>query len=107
MEKTEVDRVLRRNVDIDLNPALSEEGQYIRDNVTMEGYRRLLAIASLDGLVEASQLSRVLGGASSEVQLMLTKIFWEEYGCGKLEKKHSFHQVPYGIQNCFSMTYGN
>jgi len=49
----------------------------------------LLAIASLDGLVEASQLSRVLGGASSEVQVMLTRILWEEYGSGKLERKHS------------------
>ncbi len=41
--------------------------------------------------MEASQLSRVLGGAGSDVQLMLTKILWEEYGAGKLERKHSFH----------------
>ena len=73
----------------DLDPELSEDGRYIRDHVSDEGYRRLLAIASLDGLVEASQLSRVLGGASSEVQLMLTRILWEEYGGGKLERKHS------------------
>jgi hypothetical protein len=73
----------------DLDPELSEDGYYIRDYVTDEGYRRLLAIASLDGLVEASQLSRVLGGASSEVQLMLMRILWEEYGSGKLERKHS------------------
>ena len=73
----------------DLDPELSEDGRYIRDHVSDEGYRRLLAIASLDGLVEASQLSRVLGGASSEVQLMLTRILWEEYGSGKLERKHS------------------
>ena len=53
------------------------------------GYRHLLTIASLDGLVEASQLSRVLGGVGSDVQLMLTKILWEEYGGGKLERKHS------------------
>ncbi len=73
----------------DLNPELSEDGRYIRDHISDAGYRRLLAIASLDGLVEASQLSRVLGGASSEVQLMLTRILWEEYGSGKLERKHS------------------
>ncbi|MBN4077989.1 iron-containing redox enzyme family protein [Nitrospina gracilis] len=73
----------------ELNPELSEDGRYIRDHISEAGYRRLLAIASLDGLVEASQLSRVLGGASSEVQLMLTRILWEEYGSGKLERKHS------------------
>jgi hypothetical protein len=73
----------------DLDPELSEDGRYIRDDISEVGYRRLLSIASLDGLVEASQLSRVLGGASSEVQLMLTRILWEEYGSGKLERKHS------------------
>ena len=73
----------------DLDPELSEDGRYIRDHVSDAGYRRLLAIASLDGLVEASQLSRVLGGASSEMQVMLTRILWEEYGSGKLERKHS------------------
>ena len=73
----------------DMDPELSEDGRYIRDHVSDAGYRRLLAIASLDGLVEASQLSRVLGGASSEMQVMLTRILWEEYGSGKLERKHS------------------
>jgi hypothetical protein len=80
---------LRDRVQEDLNPELSEDGRYIRDHVSDTGYRRLLAIASLDGLVEASQLSRVLGGASSEVQVMLTRILWEEYGSGKLDRKHS------------------
>ena len=73
----------------DMDPELSGNGRYIRDHVSDAGYRRLLAIASLDGLVEASQLSRVLGGASSEMQVMLTRILWEEYGSGKLERKHS------------------
>ena len=59
----------------------------------MAGYKRLLAITSLDGLVEASQLSRVLGGVGNEMQLMLAKIFWEEYGCGKLPHKHSSYFI--------------
>jgi len=49
----------------------------------------ILAIASIDGLVEASQLSRVLGGAGNEVQSTLTRIFIEEYGKGILARKHS------------------
>ncbi|MBT6296462.1 MAG: iron-containing redox enzyme family protein, partial [Nitrospina sp.] len=50
-------------------------------------------ITSLDGLVEASQLSRVLGGVGNEIQLMLAKIFWEEYGGGKLSHKHSSYFI--------------
>jgi hypothetical protein len=80
---------LRDRVQEDLNPELSEDGRFIRDHISDTGYRKLLAIASLDGLVEASQLSRVLGGASSEVQVMLMRILWEEYGSGKLDRKHS------------------
>lgn len=53
------------------------------------GYRRLLAIASLDGLVEASQLSRTLGGVSNDIHSMLTRVLVEEYGGGKLNRKHS------------------
>ena len=87
----DVTQALCVRADVDLNPELSKEGQYIRDDISEEGYCHLLAIASLDGLVEASQLSRVLGGAGSDVQLMLTRILWEEYGGGKLERKHSSH----------------
>ena len=91
LQEVNVFRALCERVDEDLNPGLTEEGRYIRDHISKPGYRQLLSIASLDGLVEASQLSRVLGGAGSEVQLMLTKIFWEEYGGGKFERKHSSH----------------
>ncbi len=85
----EVRKALRSRVTEDLDPKPSTEGLYFRNEMTKTGYRRLLAIASLDGLVEASQLSRVLGGASNEVQSMLTRIFFEEYGKGILAKKHS------------------
>jgi len=78
-------------VDEDLKPNLSEDGRYIREHISETSYCKFLKIASLDGLVEASQLSRMLGGAGSKVQLMLTKILWEEYGGGKFEKKHSSH----------------
>jgi hypothetical protein len=85
----EVRTALQHRVAEDLDPKPSAEGLYFRNEMTETGYRRLLAIASLDGLVEASQLSRVLGGASNEVQAMLTKIFLEEYGSAKLTRKHS------------------
>jgi heme oxygenase-like protein len=80
---------LRKRIAGDLDPEPSQESLYFRNEMTEEGYKRLLAIASLDGLVEASQLSRVLGGAANEIQSMLTRIFLEEYGCGRYPRKHS------------------
>ena len=85
----EVKKALRDRVVEDLDPKPSAESIFFRDEMTKTGYRHLLAIASLDGLVEASQLSRVLGGVGNEVQSMLTRIFSEEYGKGILARKHS------------------
>lgn len=82
---------LRDRVEEDLQPEPSPDGLFIRNEISKSGYQRLLAITSLDGLVEASQLSRTLGGVGNEVQMMLTRILWEEYGSGKLSRKHSTH----------------
>ena len=73
----------------DVSPAPSATGLYFRDEVNEAGYRRLLAIASLDGLVEASQLSRTLGGVSNDIHAVMTRLLVEEYGGGRLNRKHS------------------
>jgi hypothetical protein len=73
----------------DVAPPPSADGLYFRERVGEAGYRKLLAIASLDGLVEASQLSRTLGGASNGVHAVMTRLFVEEYGGGRLARKHS------------------
>ena len=73
----------------DLAPPPSSEGVYFRDHMGIAGYRKLLQIASLDGLVEASQLSRTLGGVSNEIHSMMTRLLVEEYGGGRLSRKHS------------------
>ncbi len=80
---------LSQRADRDLHPPLSETKRYLRDDMNLEGYRILLAIASLDGLVEASRLSRILGGASNEIQSTLVRVLLEEYGNGRLARKHS------------------
>jgi hypothetical protein len=80
---------LRRRAAQDLAPPPSAEGTYFRDRVSTAGYRRLLEIASLDGLVEASQMSRTLGGVSNKIHSMMTRLLVEEYGGGRLERKHS------------------
>ena len=80
---------LIERADQDLNPSVSESKRYLREGLTLEGYRLLLAIASLDGLVEASRLSRILGGASNEIQATLFRVLLEEYGNGRLARKHS------------------
>ncbi len=94
LKTTAVEDALRDRVADDLSPEPSEASLYFQDEMTKTGYCQLLGIASLDGLVEASQLSRVLGGVGNVVQSMLTRILLEEYGGGRLERKHtSFFSV--------------
>jgi hypothetical protein len=91
----DVHRALRDRAAADLDAPPSTSGVYFRDHATLAGYRRLIAITSLDGLVEASQLSRTLGGVSNPIHEMLTRLLLEEYGGGRLERKHStyFHTM--------------
>lgn len=89
VEKGNVADGLRIRAAEDLAPLPSPEGIYFRDHMGIAGYRSLLQIASLDGLVEASQLSRTLGGVSNEIQSMMTRLLVEEYGGGRLSRKHS------------------
>ncbi|MGH8503916.1 MAG: iron-containing redox enzyme family protein [Gammaproteobacteria bacterium] len=85
----DIARALIERAEADLDPPYSADDYFFRDQMTLEGYRHLLAIASLDGLVEASQLSRILGGAANPVHARLTRLLLEEYGFGHLERKHS------------------
>lgn len=73
----------------DRTPRPTPQSQWLADSMGIDGYRRLLEVSSLNGLVEASQLSRALGGAPTSVQATLSRIFVEEYGGGRLAKKHS------------------
>jgi hypothetical protein len=88
-DEGEVSETLRRRAAADLAPLVSADGLYFRSRMKVGGYRRLLKIASLDGLVEASQLSRTLGGVGNEIHSMMTRLLVEEYGGGRLERKHS------------------
>jgi hypothetical protein len=65
-DKGDVSDGLRRRAAEDLAPSSSQEAIYFRDHMGIAGYRRLLQIASLDGLVEASQLSRTLAGCPTK-----------------------------------------
>jgi len=89
LKELDIVAALQERTAEDLDPEPSQTGLFFRNDMSQAGYRHLLAIASLDGLVEASQLSRVIGGVGNEVQSMLTKILMEEYGGGKLARKHS------------------
>jgi hypothetical protein len=80
---------LKERAAADLAPGPSLDQKFFSEQVSLRGYRRLLEIASLDGLVEASQLSRTLGGVGNEVHSMLTRLLVEEYGGGRLARKHS------------------
>jgi Iron-containing redox enzyme len=85
----DVKQALRARAAADVDPPLNQSDRYLREQMTAAGYRHLLAIASFDGLVEASRLSRILGGAGNEIQSTLTRVLIEEYGGGRLPRKHS------------------
>jgi hypothetical protein len=89
LQAVDVKQALLDRVAADIDPALSADDRYFREQMSEAGYRRLLAIASLDGLVEASQLSRTLGGVGNDVHSVLTRLLIEEYGGGRLARKHS------------------
>ncbi|RCJ34129.1 hypothetical protein A6770_17525 [Nostoc minutum NIES-26] len=89
LQQCDVKQALIERGAADLDPPLSDDSRYIREQMTEAGYRHLLAIASFDGLVEGSRLSRILGGAANEVQCMLVRVLLEEYGNGRLSRKHS------------------
>ncbi|MBD1936801.1 iron-containing redox enzyme family protein [Microcoleus sp. FACHB-68] len=85
----QVKQALLDRGDADLNPPLSEDSRYLREQMSETGYRRVLAIGSFDGLVEGSRMCAILGGAANEVQSTLTRVLIEEYGNGRLSRKHS------------------
>ncbi len=89
IHESDVRRALLNRSMLDLAPEPTSAGRYFMEEATVTGYRRLLAIASLDGLVEASQLSRMLGGPGNRISAVLTRLVVEEYGFGRLNKKHS------------------
>lgn len=89
LDLSEIKQGLKERADADLNPPVTANKRYLREEMSLAGYRHLLAIASLDGLVEASRLSRILGGASNEIQATLIRVLLEEYGNGRLSRKHS------------------
>jgi Iron-containing redox enzyme len=88
-QQLDIRKELTERAEVDLNPPVTENKRYLCETLTIEGYRWLLAIVSLDGLVEASRMSRILGGASNEVQAMLIRVLMEEYGNGRFNRKHS------------------
>lgn len=88
-QQVDVKQALSERAAADLDPPLSPDSRYLREQMTEAGYRRVLAIGSFDGLVEGSRLSRILGGAANEVHSTLTRVLMEEYGNGRLARKHS------------------
>lgn len=89
IKQLDVKQALIERSACDLNPPLSEDSRYLREEMSEAGYRHVLAIGSFDGLVEGSRLSRIMGGAANEVHATLMRVLIEEYGNGRLSRKHS------------------
>ncbi len=89
LQQLDVKQALSDRATVDVDPPLSADSRYIREEMSEVGYRHLLAIGSFDGLVEGSRMTSILGGAANEVQCTLVRVFLEEYGNGRLSRKHS------------------
>lgn len=85
----ELKEMVRQQAAHDVDPPLGETASYIKNEMSKEGYRHLLAVGSVDGLVEASRQSRVCGGAANEIMCAIFRVLMEEYGTGRYNKKHS------------------
>lgn len=85
----ELQDMVRQQAAHDVDPPLGQTASYIKNEMTSEGYRHLLAVGSVDGLVEASRQSRVCGGAANEIMCAIFRVLMEEYGTGRFNKKHS------------------
>ncbi|BDA45408.1 hypothetical protein COCOBI_07-1950 [Coccomyxa sp. Obi] len=89
LSPSQVKDALREAAAYDVDPELSPAAQYMRKDMGVAGYKHLLSVASVDGLVEASRQSRVCGGAANEVMCAVFRVLMEEYGTGRYAKKHS------------------
>lgn len=89
MTLDEIKEQLRSRAAHDVNPPRGDHANYIADQMGLEGYKHLLAVGSLDGLVEASRQSRTYGGVGNEISCAGFKVLMEEYGAGRYNKKHS------------------
>jgi len=69
--------------------ALSTDLAALRDRLTPDGYAHLLAAGAHDGLTEASRQSRVCAGTGHPAASAVFRILADEYGNGRLDKKHS------------------
>lgn len=85
----ELKEMVRQRAAHDVDPPLGDTASYIKNEMSKEGYRHLLAVGSVDGLVEASRQSRVCGGAANEIMCAIFRVLMEEYGTGRYNKKHS------------------
>lgn len=67
----------------DVDPPLSPAQQYVSNSMDVLGYCHLLAVGSVDGLVEASRQSRVCAGAANPVSCAIFRcVFGVLQECG-------------------------
>lgn len=60
-----------------MSPPLSPAQEFIVNDMGPLGYCHLLAVGSLDGLVEASRQSRVCAGVANPVSVAIFRYDWD------------------------------
>ncbi|NJO66630.1 MAG: iron-containing redox enzyme family protein [Leptolyngbyaceae cyanobacterium RM1_405_57] len=91
LQKVSIEQALSQRVVADSNPISAENARFFRTQMTLTGYRRLMAIAPLDGLAAVSHLCRTWDAASKEQSILneCTRLFSQENYVGTLNRPHS------------------
>jgi hypothetical protein len=77
----------------------------LRHRLNARGYAHLLALGAHDGLTEASRQSRVCAGTGNPAASACFRILSDEYGGGRLERKHSTYYAA-AMRACGIMVEG-
>lgn len=91
LQEISVEQALKHRIEADSSLISAENARFFRTQMTQAGYRRLLAIAPLDGLSAISHLCRTLNAASKDhsIPTEFAKLFFQENYLDPLNRQHS------------------
>ncbi len=96
-------QALIKRVKSDLQPQLSPDSQYIREQMGKIGYQHLSVISSFDCLLHGKHLWSIVGSTTDELESTSVKVVIQEYANGRLPRRHPMFVAQmltnFGINN--------
>lgn len=91
LQEVSVEQALSHRVEADSSLISAENARFFRTQMTQAGYRRLLAIAPLDGLAAISHLCRTLNATSKDYSIPteFIKLFFQKNYLDPLNRQYS------------------